>query len=869
MSTQVGDPSSEMEGGIATGIEKRASRASVANADFNPLMKEVQATVIKEQFVEQKVKELSELQGNVELCFGETVQETLEYEVKIFDPRQRLWNILTLGIYWLVFTHFRKMKRRVRLILTDARVILKEEVVNEVPKYKRIVYEAQHSLTLSELRYTRVETFSPGVCGLFPGGVVLELIFNKYPPEVLPSEEPPPFYVLMIAPFLNVCAKALDEATGGLLTKIRDALKIRDPFELLRAAAEAILLAARIAQAPHLVVVRYCYLWVKIAISDFIEYIKEQYAIMKAVFLGLVPIAQLPRKFFEPFEGGEEANVHRLRIFDGDDANGAIKAFNFVNRMYKVLDQHAMMRGEADIFYRPTFGQTENEAGEISKERSFSRNLTMLDGIATPESQQKDMKFTFNNKALEDDGEFNLPRECISAQDDDVICAQPGSVLHPATMLDKLSDDWDGDGTTDDTGSAESKAAACCSGKGLKGAWIVLKRRIVSAFVEKATHIRVDTWNLATTSIRTVATDRKINMFKCITRAVMIIGTNLGTIVVPTVHASIIRVVASAMRRDIVLNPLKKRYTVDRRSAAVRKNFSHLLLDDDEDILCVIRDRAKKSLVFKALTCGLSPHTVTSIVFTRYRLIIVNDTKNCQGRRARFEVCIPLSVITGVFWSNFILEENCFFAVYNRLPALPRKIIYWVLGRWCMFLCLMCPFKIMEYGDEFHGPTGVRISVLTVGQNKFSASYTGPMTFLMNDDEDAIRRVISNLTSCQYQSSIMLAQGLEIGLDDKAVAIDVEAVPVGERRIASPRSAANSFSASAALQAPLQEEAFARGLKGSGDVEIEMAPIMAHDDQSDGRDKEPSTQTSGPSIAMANFGDDERSSFVNPLASRE
>jgi hypothetical protein len=52
-----------------------------------------------------------------------------------------------------------------------------------------------------------------------------------------------------------------------------------------------------------------------------VAWFKTQLQIMRDIIVGLVPIANLPRKFISFDEGGEHPNMVRLRIYRDDDNN--------------------------------------------------------------------------------------------------------------------------------------------------------------------------------------------------------------------------------------------------------------------------------------------------------------------------------------------------------------------------------------------------------------------------------------------------------------------------------------------------------------------------------------------------------------------
>ena len=131
-----------------------------------------------------------------------------------------------------------------------------------------------------------------------------------------------------------------------------------------------------------------------------------------------------------------------------------------------------------------------------------------------------------------------------------------------------------------------------------------------------------------------------------------------------------------------------------------------------------------------------------------------------------------------------------------------------------------------------------------------------------DDDEDAIRRVINNLNSCQFQNSLMKAQGA-----DGAVVIDVEANPIGYRSVEStPRSGSTSSTFNPTfinddenedvheeMRAPSPEEACERDLaerKGPQVSEIEMTPLEANLEKKEEEEKEEEKPRRSDSISI-------------------
>ena len=124
MSMQSGDLDGE-DGGIVVPMGPKGgfgSRGSVAQGDLKEIAKS------DARAVEIRMDGVKNFQSPVELAGEEVILTQWEWEVKIFNPKDHLFSLLTCYIYHCIMVNFRKQKRFVRLTLTDRRVILHEQV---------------------------------------------------------------------------------------------------------------------------------------------------------------------------------------------------------------------------------------------------------------------------------------------------------------------------------------------------------------------------------------------------------------------------------------------------------------------------------------------------------------------------------------------------------------------------------------------------------------------------------------------------------------------------------------------------------------------------------------------------------------------
>jgi hypothetical protein len=69
---------------------------------------------------------------------GEVELKQWDLEIKVFSPHDKVFDVLTLGLYSCLNKGSGLKKRRVRLTLTDRRLLFKETFFQKVPTQKEV-----------------------------------------------------------------------------------------------------------------------------------------------------------------------------------------------------------------------------------------------------------------------------------------------------------------------------------------------------------------------------------------------------------------------------------------------------------------------------------------------------------------------------------------------------------------------------------------------------------------------------------------------------------------------------------------------------------------------------------------------------------
>ena len=242
------------------------------------------------ELLKRKLSQLSDLKGPLQLAYGERVLLSWDFEAVVFDPRDKLFMVLTMGLYGLL-TSAGLRKRKMRMVLTNRRVLMKEELYQKVPTIKEEMWEAQQAMNLADLTYIRLET-GTGMA-MEPDYFVLDLHFLAFPSTLEPS-----LYesagAKFFRPIVDTFMVAFDNATGGLVTELRKAKEGNlDPLALLAAIQAAQEAAALAAANPAQFALNLLQEIMLECARRFKAWLKAMYKLIMDIVLGLVPIAAL------------------------------------------------------------------------------------------------------------------------------------------------------------------------------------------------------------------------------------------------------------------------------------------------------------------------------------------------------------------------------------------------------------------------------------------------------------------------------------------------------------------------------------------------------------------------------------------------
>lgn len=682
---------------------------SPTRCDTTPMM---EAKRPDKELLKQKLEQLSKAQGPLQLASGERVLLSWDFEAVIFDPRDKLFMALTLGLYGL-FTSRGLRKRRMRMLLTDRRVLMKEEVYQKVPTIKEEMWEAQQAMNLADLTYVRLET-GTGMM-LEPDYFVLDLHFLAFPSTVEPS-----LYQSMgsvvFRPIVDTFVAAFDNATGGLISELRKATQGNlDPLALLAAIQAAQEAAAQAAGNPAgfvLTLIQEIFLE---AARRFKAWLKAMYKLLLDIVLGLVPIAALAAKLWSSEAGCVDDNVMRMSLYRPDDENFLMHAENFMKQV--VAQRDAILKNDGlpvplnpnDPAIHP-YKMAEQHTFEAARGVVGQKGqpLTLPSFLYAP--------FLHNAEVL-----AVTPIEPRMRALDKVYCYLSFGIY------------W----ITDLQGILHHKGATVMTNKTIS----TVSFKTAGMGKGGLDHARFDLWFLPNVSMH--ASNMKKNFFND-QNIDLTIGCRFGNIIMSVdfmtrealVHVR--RKLSEAMPKTVVLPVPQQKYTLQDPQLAA--NLTLGMLEGSEVVISVIKCKDFMSIVAKILSLGMGEHSHTLCVMTNYRIIYRSVASNCRGERRCWEASIPISAIRSVFWSNFYHRSNKIMAIASKIPCIKN----------CACCCAVCPFLEDHTPHFWMGKPGMSLRLLLGNQRKFGTVMTGDMIWYCGA-EDSITKSIVSITNAQYE----------------------------------------------------------------------------------------------------------------------
>jgi len=664
--------------------------------------------------IAEKMGNLRRLKSDMEFGEGETLIHEWGFEVVILNKKDKLFTLLTCGLYACIMKMVRKTRRHMRLFLTDSRILVKEEMMNTMGPLKEEIWEAQQSFVLNQLTYMRMETGLGGI--LEPAYFYLDLHFLEYPSEVEPT-----MYASwgsqFFRPFVDAIFEGLDRASGGVYTQLKAAQKNSDPWAMLEATASALSFAKDLAENPGLFFIHFLIEFTTICFERFTAWVDYNWNLMKQVLWGLVPIAEMPRKFYSVRDGGEPANMVRLKLYQPDDLQFLENAEAFMRSLVKMSSKlkHEKNRAYSAPMVCPhvrASADFSNVQNIVQKDKSL-----ILPSFLYGFTENSDMLFLAPM-------EWTMTRVhllyCILSFGTYYITDLQGILQHTGSLML----------TSDSLITTTLKVRRW--GKGID-------------------HARVDCWFLQL--VATHSLDTKKNQLNDKQVTLSISSMKHGSIVldVSDVKKSVCnqlrKHLSVAMPRDVQLSLPEGSMSMDQTIQETKGNFTSEMLSEDEYFVSMWKDR-NKSILAKILSLGFAEHSSFVTVFTRYRVIFRMVASNCRGKRKVFEVSVPLMVIHGVFWSNFYQRTNKVFKFFKMLCPCCRC---------CLLCCLFCPLSEDKTAHFWMGQPGVQVRILAGRTTTFGMVMTGKMIWYCAS-EDAVRTSIQNLLSLQLGTAQSQAQ---------------------------------------------------------------------------------------------------------------
>jgi len=121
--------------------------------------------------------------GALSLAPEEVILYTWNYKSTALSQDEFITSILTFGIYYFITRIYKRRRRVYKIIITNNRVIIKEEMFESTGfcALEKQLIEDQVSYPLAAVRYICTEQIGEKFCGLFPPSVVLEIHFKSNP----------------------------------------------------------------------------------------------------------------------------------------------------------------------------------------------------------------------------------------------------------------------------------------------------------------------------------------------------------------------------------------------------------------------------------------------------------------------------------------------------------------------------------------------------------------------------------------------------------------------------------------------------------------------------------------------------------------
>uniref|UniRef100_A0A7S0XDW7 Uncharacterized protein n=1 Tax=Chromulina nebulosa TaxID=96789 RepID=A0A7S0XDW7_9STRA len=121
--------------------------------------------------------------GALSLAPEEVILYTWNYKSTALSQDEFITSILTFGIYYFITRIYKRRRRVYKIIITNNRVIIKEEMFESTGfcALEKQLIEDQSSYPITALRYICTEQIDKLFCGLFPPSVVLEIHFTNIP----------------------------------------------------------------------------------------------------------------------------------------------------------------------------------------------------------------------------------------------------------------------------------------------------------------------------------------------------------------------------------------------------------------------------------------------------------------------------------------------------------------------------------------------------------------------------------------------------------------------------------------------------------------------------------------------------------------